>query len=167
MKLCWHPAKTIDSVRNLPESDGAMENGPRLTPSAPRRNEEGGGTRAKSPRNAKHGWNPRATLTAGATSRRVASCRPTGYMGQLCTCTSLAPSAISSLVHLRLVHPPLVNVHLQARNLRLSITSSCTSSVREGVAFSGSPLFFVLQIFLSLCLGYSSLSKFYGDLICN
>lgn len=45
--------------------------------------------------------------------------------------------------------PPLVNVHLQARNLRLSITSSCTSSVREGVAFSGSPLFFVLQIFLS------------------
>lgn len=126
-----------------------MENGPRLTPSAPRRNEEGGGTRAKSPRNAKHGWNPRATLTAGATSRRVASCRPTGYMGQLCTCTSLAPSAISSLVHLRLVHPPLVNVHLQARNLRLSITSSCSSSVREGVVSSGSLLRFTnLSLFM-------------------
>lgn len=151
----------------VPES-GAMENGPRLTPSAPRRNEEGGGTRAKSPRNAKHGWNPRATLTAGATSRRVASCRPTGYMGQLCTCTSLAPSAISSLVHLRLVHPPLVNVHLQARNLRLSITSSCTSSVREGVVSSGSLLRFTnLSLFRNLRLGYSSLSKFYGDLICN
>lgn len=132
----------------VPES-GAMENGPRLTPSAPRRNEEGGGTRAKSPRNAKHGWNPRATLTAGATSRRVASCRPTGYMGQLCTCTSLAPSAISSLVHLRLVHPPLVNVHLQARNLRLSITSSCTLSMHEGVVSSGSLLRFTnLSLFM-------------------
>lgn len=132
----------------VPES-GAMENGPRLTPSAPRRNEEGGGTRAKSPRNAKHGWNPRATLTAGATSRRVASCRPTGYMGQLCTCTSLAPSAISSLVHLRLVHPPLVNVHLQARNLRLSITSSCTSSMHEDVVSSGSLLRFTnLSLFM-------------------
>lgn len=143
----------------VPES-GAMENGPRLTPSAPRRNEEGGGTRAKSPRNAKHGWNPRATLTAGATSRRVASCRPTGYMGQLCTCTSLAPSAISSLVHLR----------------------SLTSISKHGISDFRSPpavhhlctrmwclleVFFVLQIFLSLCLGYSSLSKFYGDLICN
>lgn len=122
-----------------------MENGPRLTPSAPRRNEEGGGTRAKSPRNAKHGWNPRAILTAGATSRRVASCRPTGYMGQLCTCTSLAPSAISSLVHLRLVHPPLVNVHLQARNLRLSITSSCSSSL----ASSGSSSSFYKSFSLS------------------
>lgn len=142
----------------VPES-GAMENGPRLTPSAPRRNEEGGGTRAKSPRNAKHGWNPRATLTAGATSRRVASCRPTGYMGQLCTCTSLAPSAISSLVHLR----------------------SLTSISKHGISDFRSPpavhhlwrllevlLHFTnLSLFRNLRLGYSSLSKFYDDLICN
>lgn len=121
-----------------------MENGPRLTPSAPRRNEEGGGTRAKSPRNAKHGWNPRATLTAGATSRRVASCRPTGYMGQLCTC--IVPRSVRNIEPRP---PPLVNVHLQARNLRLSITSSCSSSVREGVVSSGSLLRFTnLSLFM-------------------
>lgn len=70
----------------------------------------------KSLRNAKHRWNPRASLTRGATSHRVASCRAAEYMGQVCTGKSCSvpfrPGYRSRAVHLHLVRP-LVNVRLR------------------------------------------------------